>query len=195
MKYHLVRHAQTDANSQGLLSCENSEALNAEGQRQAQRLSEYLLTQSFSAIWVSPIPRAIATIQPYCQASAQGYELMPLLAEGSYNLDPKAGVTCPVYGKDGLPVSDESVDMFRGRVQQFTELVLNNVGSDSVLVITHGQFIREFLNMFLDASRYVRWPVNNCSETLIDVSGDVFIRHVNRDVIQQDPLHSALALG
>ncbi len=185
MNYHLVRHAQTDANSQGRLACHNSEELNEEGRRQSMLLSDYLMTQGFDEIWISPIPRAVATVEPYLKASGMEYQLLPVLAEGSYNIDPDAAISTPEYGDDGLPPPGESIGNFRGRVQHFINSLLDREGSESVLIVTHGQFIREFLNMFLGARRYVRWPVGNCSETLVEIGTDIFIRHVNRIVIQQ----------
>ena len=192
MKYHLVRHAQTDANSQGKLSCENSEGLNEEGRRQSVLLSEYLLTQRFDEVWISPIPRAMSTVEPYLKTSGTEYQLMPVLAEGCYNINPDAAISAPVYGDDGLPPPGEPLGNFRGRVRDFIDTLLGRDESGSVLIVTHGQFIREFLNMFLGASRYVRWPVGNCSETLVEIGADIFIRHVNRNVIQPDARADAL---
>ena len=183
MRCYLIRHAQTEANAQGLLSCEHAECLNAVGRVQAGHLRDYLLKLDFDALWVSPLTRAIATIQPYCEATGCGYEAMPMLAEGRFNLNPNAEIADPVYSEDGLPLRDESVESFRGRVRQFINLLLSDNSDRSIVVVTHGQFIREFLNMLLGASRYVRWPVGNCSETLVEFADDVFIRHVNRVVV------------
>ena len=108
-----------------------------------------------------------------------------MFAEGCYNINPNAPISPPVYGEDGLPPQGETVGAFRGRVRDFIDSLLCRDESGLVLIVTHGQFIREFLNMFLGATRYVRWPVDNCSETLVEVADDIFIRHVNRHVIQQ----------
>jgi uncharacterized phosphatase len=184
MKVYLLRHAQTDANSKGHLSCKNDECLNAAGKAQSEELCEYLLKNKFDAIWTSPLPRAIATIKPYVLAIGGKYAAKPLLAEGNYNINPNEKICPPLYGEDGLPPQHEAVSNFRGRVQHFIELLLTQDPQKAILVMTHGQFIREFLNMFLGATRYVRWPVGNCSETLVEISEDAFIRHVNKTVIQ-----------
>jgi len=184
MIYHIIRHAQTNANSLGHLSCEDDESLNEEGKRQAELLSNYLETLKFDNIIVSPLPRALATLKPYYEKTGRKATINPFLAEGMYNLDPNAGIDDPKFEKTGYPVKNETIPQFRGRVNKFISEIVSDTGVGTKVVIAHGQFIRELLNMLLDAKRYVRWPVGNCSETLIDIQSDVFIRHVNKNVIQ-----------
>ena len=183
MKYYICRHAQTDANSTGQLSCEHDEVLNKTGAVQAWLFSDYLLSIDIDALWVSPLPRAVATIEPYCSKTKHRMSVMPFLAEGKFNLDPNAPISKPKYDASGFPVQNETIGQFRGRVKEFIERIMDNKGEGTVIVMTHGQFIREFLNMFLKAERYVRWPVDNCSETLIEIAGDIFIKHVNKRTI------------
>lgn len=185
MKYHIIRHAQTNANSLGHLSCENDESLNEEGKKQAMLLSNYLATFQIDDIIVSPLPRALATLKPYCEKTGRKASINPFLAEGMYNLDPNAGIADPLFENTGYPVKDETIPLFRGRVNKFINEIISDTDAGTKVVIAHGQFIRELLNMLLDAKRYVRWPVGNCSETLIDIQSDIFIRHVNKNVIQQ----------
>ena len=185
MKYHIIRHAQTNANSMGHLSCEDEEPLNEEGKKQAILLSNYLATLKIDDIIVSPLPRALATLKPYCEKTGLKATINPFLAEGMYNLDPNAGIDKPKFENTGYPAKDETIPQFRGRVNKFISEIINDTTEGTKVVIAHGQFIRELLNMLLDAKRYVRWPVGNCSETLLDIQADIFIRHVNKNVIQQ----------
>ena len=183
MKFYIFRHAQTDANTAGQLSFAHDEMLSKAGAVQAWLFSDYLLSIDFDEIWVSPLPRAVATIEPYCDQTKRSMSLMPLLAEGKLNLDPNAPISEPEYDASGFPVESETIGQFRGRVEAFIKKIMAKKGHGAVAVMTHGHFIREFLNMFLKASRYVRWPVDNCSETLIEVADDILIRHVNKKVI------------
>ena len=183
MKFYIFRHAQTNIDTAGEISYSHDEMLNKTGGVQAWLLSDYLLSIDFDELWVSPLPRAVATIEPYCSNTKQSMSLMPLLAEGKYNLDPDASISKPEYDASGLPVENETIGQFRGRVEEFIETIMGRRGKGTVVVMTHGHFIREFLNMFLKAARYVRWPVDNCSETLIEIADDIYIRHVNKRVI------------
>jgi broad specificity phosphatase PhoE len=184
MRYHIIRHAQTKANAKGKLSCDHSEMLDRVGHKQSEKLSQYLLTQQFNDIWVSPIPRALETIQPYLKMSRMDYNIEPLIAEGQYNIDPHAGIEYAPSRSEDLPPINETVENFRGRVQNFINKITSDPQPGSTLIITHGHFIREFLNLLLGATTYARWPIGNCHETLVEVSEDLLIKHVNRNVIQ-----------
>ena len=165
MKIHLIRHAKTDANSRGLLICDPNEPLSEEGLQQADKLNEYLKSLEISEIWCSPLPRAIQTIIPFLEESKKKVTLKPELAEGQLNLDSSVPVEEPTYknfslpdkfqffydnnGEIQIPILDETVGQFRGRVSEFIKAIKTLKDVDSLLVIAHGHFIREFLNMFL----------------------------------------------
>ncbi|MDA3837630.1 MAG: histidine phosphatase family protein [Candidatus Delongbacteria bacterium] len=199
MKIHLIRHAKTDANSKGLLICDPNEPLSDEGLFQAEKLSEYLKSLDISEIWCSSLPRAIQTIKPFLKYSSRKVTLFPELTEGQLNLDSSVLLEEPCYRNFTLPdslknfdlsevpvripVKDETVGQFRGRVNEFIRALKTAKDIDSLLVITHGHYIREFLNMFLECKNCFRFPIKNCSETLIEFSDDIIIHHINKEVI------------
>ena len=183
MHFHIIRHGQTSANLLGQLSSMHGEVLNQTGVQQSRRLADHLASLDITDVWSSPLPRAIATIQPYCDRVSIRPTLLPELTEGQFNLDAKAGLSRYEAIDDSIPSEDEALEAFRGRVAYFIERVKREGGVGRVVVVTHGHFIREFLNLLLDAQQYVRWPIDNCGETLIEVSSDVFVHHVNRRVL------------
>ncbi|MCB1615593.1 MAG: histidine phosphatase family protein [Pseudomonadales bacterium] len=151
--------------------------LNKNGLRQAYLLRGYLSQYNFNQIWVSPLPRAKQTIQPYLESELLKCILLPELVEGCYNLDH----TAPINERWELgldPLGD-----FRGRVKAIVSRVKNMIGDGEILVVTHGHFIREFLNMLVDSHSYLRWPIGNCAETALDVDEDIKVLYVNRTVI------------
>lgn len=182
MKCYILRHAQTNANSKGMLSCDAREPLNDVGRLQSKRLARVLSVRSFSRIWTSPFLRAMDTILPYCELVNAQCEAKAFLSEGRFNLNPNIPPQTPFYTDEGIPPNDEPIECFRGRVQEFIKTISEN-DLDSLLVVTHGHFIREFLNMLLGATRYARWPIDNCSETLIEFSDELYVRHVNRKIL------------
>lgn len=177
MIIRIIRHAETSANRAGQLSCDDSELLNENGLRQAKELSGYLSQYNFSQILVSSLPRAKQTVQPYLDSGSLGYTSLPELVEGCYNLDHAAPIN--ERWEFGLhPLGD-----FRGRVKAFVDRIKAMTGDGEVLVVTHGHFIREFLNMLADSHSYLRWPIGNCAETTLDIGEDIKVLHVNKAVI------------
>ncbi len=177
MIIRIIRHAETSANHAGLLSCDDRELLNENGLRQAKELSEYLAQYTFSQVLVSELPRAKQTIQPYLDCGSIECTSLPELVEGCYNLDH----TAPINERWELGL--DTLGDFRGRVKAFVDRVKDMTGDGDALVVTHGHFIREFLNMLVDSHNYLRWPIGNCAETALDVGEDIKVLHVNRAVI------------
>ncbi len=90
-----VRHGQTFSNAGGTPSTSDGDihSLNELGQQQAEALVKDLKPYSFTAIAVSPMDRAIATLIPYLRASAQRAEVWPELAECCYQKEREAPPT------------------------------------------------------------------------------------------------------
>ena len=177
MIIRIIRHAETSANHGGQLSCDDSELLNENGLRQAKELSGYLTQHTFRQILVSSLPRAKQTIQPYLDSGPFGYTSLPELVEGCYNIDNEAPIN------EQWELRRDPLGDFRGRVQAFVERIKLMTGDGEVLVVTHGHFIREFLNMLADSHNYLRWPIDNCAETALDIGEDIKVLHVNKAVI------------
>ncbi|MFV9691904.1 MAG: histidine phosphatase family protein [Desulfobacteria bacterium] len=184
MKLHLIRHCRTDANSKGKLSCDIDEPLNTDGIRQATLLSDYLKTLGIDEIWCSPLLRARQTLSPLLDCSQTEPVFLPLLCEGHLNLDSSAPISAPEFSAEsGFPMATESVGSFRGRVAAILSRARAVDVDRTVLCLTRGHFIRETLNIFLDAANYTRFPIGNCSDTLVEFGKDQIIHYVNRTTI------------
>jgi broad specificity phosphatase PhoE len=184
MKLHFIRHAKTGANSKGLLSCDVDESLNEEGFQQASALAKYIESIQLDKIWCSPLLRAKQTLAPFLESKDFTPKYVPLLCEGQLNLDPSAPISSPEYALDSnLPTVSESIGRFRGRVSALLAMASGENRDATVVCITHGHFIREALNMFLGASNYTRFPVGNCSDTLLEFGEFQFIHYINRITI------------
>lgn len=75
----LVRHGSTDANERRpfvLQGCEIDGPLTVTGQRQATQLAEFLAAVEFSAIYASPMVRALQTAA--CCAEPRGLSVIPI---------------------------------------------------------------------------------------------------------------------
>jgi probable phosphomutase (TIGR03848 family) len=67
-RFFLIRHAATDAVGKRLAGRTAGVHLNGEGQAQAQKLAERLAASSISAIYSSPLERALETAAPLADA-------------------------------------------------------------------------------------------------------------------------------
>lgn len=182
MRFHLLRHAQTEANAKGLLAYEIEEPLNSVGLHQADLLVEYLRRIEFDEILCSSLIRARQTIEPYLKSNPKiivKYE--PLLCEGQFNLDSSAPTRNPEFSPEtGLPIEPETLGAFRGRVVAMLSQ-LQGYGEDStILCVTHGHFIRELLNNLLSEKNYRDFATDNCSDTLVELGEHTVIHYVNR---------------
>ena len=67
---YMLRHAQSVANTKGILAGQdNSVALSKMGQQQSRLLVPYLSSIKFSKIYSSPLLRCIQTIEPFMQVN------------------------------------------------------------------------------------------------------------------------------
>jgi probable phosphoglycerate mutase len=74
---YLIRHGENDFTGKRLAGCQPGVHLNANGRSQAQQLSDYLADTPFTAIYSSPLERAIETAQPLaerCKLPIQSHE-------------------------------------------------------------------------------------------------------------------------
>jgi len=174
MKLHLIRHAQTNANQTGQLSCKLDEELNQVGILQSNALKQYLSKLNFDEIWCSPLLRARQTILPYEETFDVTGLVEPLLSEGHLNLNSDHEVDLNTSKE---PREDESTASFRGRCIRLLHKIKKLEKERTIIAITHGHYIREFLNLSLGIQNYTRFPVGNVSDTLIEFSENPIIQN------------------
>ncbi|MHC4873394.1 MAG: histidine phosphatase family protein [Planctomycetota bacterium] len=181
MKFHLIRHGQTEANVGGKMIYGTEVPLNEKGLGDAEKLAEYIAGLEFDQLWCSPLLRARQTIAPLLKIKDVEVQYKVVLCEGIFNLDPDAPITTPEYSDEtGFPAENESVGSFRARVNAFISEIKEVDDSETVVCITHGNYIRETLNMLMHSGNYSRFPVDNCSDTLIELGEDQIVHYVNR---------------
>lgn len=129
-------------------------ALSEQGHQQASFLAEYLSSETFDAVYSSPLRRAIQTAQPVIERS--GHELG--IEEGVAEFDRNSSEYVPVEElkanndprwrelvENGRIGADEEEAAFRGRVIETVESLIERHASQRILVVCHGGVINTYL--------------------------------------------------
>lgn len=201
MNLLLVRHAESKGNASGDYSVLSHDSLSCQGEEQASSLACCLRMRDFDEIIVSPLQRALETIAPYFDATHQRAEIWPEIAEAcwqereekpseSWNTQP-ASVPDQIarffaYRNDEAlkPADPESFGQGLRRVHEAVQRIQEMVAKPdhSVLMITHGHFIRELLNLILDTRRSVSFPHDNCGMTSLTFDRVWSLNFCNRSI-------------
>ncbi|MCH8476206.1 MAG: histidine phosphatase family protein [Opitutales bacterium] len=184
MKLTLIRHAQSMGNSTGNYSLLESDSLSAIGRKQAQELARALESEVFDKIIVSPLTRALETIAPYLEKTHQEAEVWPEITEMRWQTthEPRAAAWPhePAEIPSDLPdrftffddrrikpaaTLSEKPEEQRSRLYDAKERVeqLHREGYTSVLMVSHGIFIRELVCALLQLPGVLSFPADNCS--------------------------------
>lgn len=200
MELLIVRHAESMGNATGEYSSSQADSLSPRGERQAEALIESLRSWSFDQILVSPLRRARQTIAPYLAATGQQGEIWPEIAEACWH-DEREPVE-ESWESQPASLSDEIAHLFRFRDNQAVQPVnpesfgaglcrvhvalekIQHPGvsqpNQRLLMVTHGHFIRETLNLMLGTRKTVRFPHDNCGLTLMAMDDRWKMRFCNR---------------
>jgi len=201
MKLYIIRHAESQGNATGEYGTEVSDSLSLQGEKQAEALTEELKALGFDKIIVSPRLRTMQTIAPYLKKTEQKGEIWPELAEACWHEEREepAEKWNPIPEK--LSHDDEKIFTFRNnesvipatletfgeglcrvleafkRIQKMAE-----ESDESILMVTHGHFIREFMNLILDTRKTVDFHKDNCGMTLFTFDGEWTMQFCNRQI-------------
>lgn len=185
MNLLLVRHAESLGNaSGGDYSVANADSLSPRGLKQAEALAVSLQSRTIDQVLVSPLHRAQQTIAPYLAATGRTAEIWPELAEACWHelREPpaKAWDAQPANLSESLrshfffrggeairPVHPESFGTGLRRVYDALERLEENFGGSgqTILIVSHGHFIREMINRMLRLPDPQRFPHDNCGMT------------------------------
>ncbi|MDM8000527.1 MAG: histidine phosphatase family protein [Dehalococcoidia bacterium] len=181
----LVRHGQTDWNVNGRYMGWIDEALNEEGPRQAAVLADRLADWPVSAVYSSPLKRALATAETIAGKHSLEVQTLDDLGEmrigeweGMYAWDIaaryselwKAWRASP--GDFRMP-GGESLNEVRERaIRAFSRMTGGHEGR-MVLAVTHDVVVRLLVAHCLGVSQdiYRRLEVGNASVTVIESDG------------------------
>jgi len=198
MKLIIVRHAESQGNATGDYSSLTADSLSPRGQRQARALAESLVGSEIDRLVVSPRLRAMQTIAPYLKAADRRGEIWPETAEacwhgereeasGSWRSAPSSlrEELAPLffYREDNPvePAHPESFGEGLFRVHETVRL-LQPLGDRDVtlLMVTHGHFIRELLNLLLDTPELAGFPHKNCGMTSLILESSWKLESLNK---------------
>lgn len=188
MKLYIIRHAESQGNATGNYGTEVSDSLSSIGQKQAEALAEEL--QDFDRIIVSPRLRAMQTITPYLIKRDQKAEIWPELAEACWHdnreemtekwksipaklTDSESKIFTFRDNKEIIPAPIETFGEGLCRIHKAFERIQKMAAEsdESILMVTHGHFIREFLNILLDTRNIVDFHKDNCGMSLFTFDG------------------------
>jgi broad specificity phosphatase PhoE len=191
----LIRHGETDWNTEFRIQGHTDTPLNARGLAQAERLSERLAAEEpADVLYTSPLARACVTAEKI----GQKLGLSPITDErlAEQNFGELEGLTFrdieqgyPDFFRQwretkrqlALP-GGETIGEFQCRVQAFLNQVSEAHPDKSVVVVTHGGTLRVILVTLLGLEIDRRWPFafDNTSLSKVEWSGSrVDVRSIN----------------
>lgn len=148
---YIVRHGQTLWNLQGRIQGRRDSPLTDLGEIQARRLAKWLGEISFSAVFTSSAPRAVATAE--ILGEGRNWEIIPMDSLQEAAFGPWEGQTkefikdrwekeFQLYWEDPaqlVPLEGmESFPSLEARCRQALEHILRGRRGESILVVTHG---------------------------------------------------------
>ena len=179
----LIRHGETDFNKERRIMGREPFPLNALGREQSNRLKESLGKAPLDAIYTSPILRAQETAQILSEAG----DLVPLgddrLMEVEYG--EWVGKTfaevrelpdyVPYFERLDTPVAPggETLYQVRDRARDFVRSLQKSHSDDTVLVVTHADWIKCLLMHILEIpfKNIWRFRIDNASVSLLECEG------------------------
>jgi broad specificity phosphatase PhoE len=199
MNLLIVRHAESMGNATGDYSSSVSDALSPKGEEQALALGKSLKSMRFDRVLASPRQRAMQTVTPYLKCTNRSAEIWPELAEAcwhperedptkSWDSQPTplpSGMADLFEYRDDMAISPAHPESFGSglrRVHDTMELLhdMGDTTDATLLIVTHGHFIRELLNIMLDTRRLNEFPHDNCGMTSVTFDTEWTLQFCNR---------------
>ena len=176
---YLIRHGETDWNTQGKLQGYTDIPLNEEGKRQALKLKEKLAHITFSAVFSSGLSRANKTATIILDSNELNIIETPALKErymgpweGRLTSELKEWLENQKISTDHFSKEvflkykwqdeiESYFDVFK-RLHDFIKSVINSHIGSTILLSSHGGVLRSVL-YYLDFQQGLRWQVPNCA--------------------------------
>jgi broad specificity phosphatase PhoE len=182
----LVRHGQTDWNIGGRYMGWRDEGLNEEGLRQAGMLARRLGRWPISAVFCSPLKRAVSTAEAIAGCHSLRVQTVEELGEmrigdweGMYAGDiaaryPELWKTWRMNPGDFRMPGGESLGEVRERAVRAFNRMMDGAEGRMVVAVTHDVVVRLLAAYCLGVSAdiYRRLEVGNASITVIEQAGD-----------------------
>ena len=173
-----VRHAQTDANAKHYLQGQSDGVLNETGLAQAASIAEHLRTFFIDKVYSSNQKRAVATASPIANEHGLSVQTDPRLQEwncGDWDALPEVDFMRMVK-EQGLkastlqPPNGETFQQVRSRAEAVLTDILRQSEGKSVLICSHGDFIRSMIGvlMGIDADVVTNFFLDNASYSILE---------------------------
>lgn len=182
----IVRHGETDWNSQGRIQGHSDIELSEQGVQQARFLAERLSSVAVDAAYCSDLLRASETAEISLEGREVSLHRTPLLRE--YHKGAFEGLTnkqiqqrhpdqYPTYltkDLDYAPEGGESTRAVTVRVAGIITEIKNRHIDDTVLVVGHGGSLRAAMVSLLGLPLEANWRFffANCALTIVDTYAD-----------------------
>jgi broad specificity phosphatase PhoE len=186
----LVRHGQTVDNVAGIAQGWNDSALSETGRSQVQRLAERLAAVLPTALYSSPLGRAMATAQAIADATSLPITQLDDLREMNYGcwegrsfLDVRRDDE-PIYQRW---IADEEASCPEGEshadVRRRVQRAFANINSERPVIVTHGTAIRIAATALLDVPTMTArfFAQDNAAMNVFTRRGDRWILKVWND--------------
>lgn len=168
LKIYLLRHGETEYSQRGAYCGAIDAELTAEGRQMAQFFADAYRTIPWTAVYVSPMKRAIATAQPLCDAVGQPMQMRDGLREIGYGAweDRELDYVREHYEQDFIrwqtdpawnpPTDGETAVQIAARALPVITEIESMHKDGNVLVVSHKATIRIILCSLLgiDVGRY-----------------------------------------
>lgn len=168
LKIYLLRHGETEYSQRGAFCGALDAELTAHGQQMAQCFAEAYASIRWADVYVSPMQRAIATVQPLCAKLGLSMQIREGLREIGYGLweDCEQDYIRQHYEQDFLrwqtdpawnaPTQGETAIQIAARALPVITEIGSRYQEGNVLVVSHKATIRIILCSILgiDVGRY-----------------------------------------
>lgn len=165
----LVRHGETNWNTQGRFQGQSDTPLNETGQRQATALANYLKEKTLQAIYTSDLRRARDTarvIGTFHKLEVKPYSHLREMNFGSWEglvtteIQEKFPEKLADWQKNIMttaPPGGENLEQLVARVQTAYRDIIHNNPEGDILLVAHGGVLQVFLCFALDLSPQKYW--------------------------------------
>ncbi|MDO9104196.1 MAG: histidine phosphatase family protein [Methylovulum sp.] len=168
LKLYLLRHGETTYSQRGAFCGTLDAELTTEGRQMAQAFSDAYRSMSWTAAYISPMKRAIATAQPLCDALGLPMQFRDGLKEINYGAweDQEPDYVRQHYGQDYIrwqtdpawnpPTHGETAIQVAARALAVITEIESTHQTGNMLVVSHKATIRIILCSLLgiDIGRY-----------------------------------------
>ena len=176
MKLYVIRHGESENNSNKIYTGWMQVDLSEKGKRDAETAGKLLRNVPFDKIYSSDLIRAMHTAD--IALSDCAYEPTPLLRE--YNvgtLEGKPGIGSDVKNRDFTPYGGENKDMIRARVHEFMQRV-ESLNAANVAAFSHAGWLRMMLSVVLNVEvPHSAIACGNCTVGIFEYKDDNWSLH------------------